>query len=189
MMHKSLYFYSTALAALLLCLAAPAAAEWLVTDDGARIETRGPWKVVGSSVVFTQTNGTLASLRAARVDLEASTSESSAGNSPAPTPTLVAAAAEPPRPVMVLTDYDVAGYYPSPVDEDPEAKQGAEEESSSSSLFVNQWDEVKDPTDYDSVEIVGTVVRHEKNGFAISYTKDDPEVRRLVEDVAAIVSA
>ena len=37
-------------------------------------------------------------------------------------------------------------------------------------------------------EIVGTVVRHEKSGFAIAYTKDDPEVRRLVEDVAAIVA-
>jgi hypothetical protein len=60
-----------ALAALLL--AAPAArADWLVTRAGARVETQGAWKVKGKLVVFTQRDGTLASLRLAEVDLAAS---------------------------------------------------------------------------------------------------------------------
>ena len=37
-------------------------------------------------------------------------------------------------------------------------------------------------------EVVGTVVRHTENGFAISYPTLSEEVRRLVDDAAAIVS-
>jgi hypothetical protein len=35
--------------------------------------------------------------------------------------------------------------------------------------------------------IVGQVVRHVEGGFAIEYSDLDPEVRRLVDDAAAIV--
>lgn len=49
-----------------------AAADTLVTKDGDRIETRGPWKVDGGLVVFERPNGTLASMRLSAVDLEAS---------------------------------------------------------------------------------------------------------------------
>ena len=38
-------------------------------------------------------------------------------------------------------------------------------------------------------ELVGTVARHSASGFAIEYKNLDPEVRRLVHDAAAIVSA
>ena len=37
------------------------------------------------------------------------------------------------------------------------------------------------------LELVGEVVRHTDNGFAIAYKDLDPEIRRLVEDAAAIV--
>lgn len=37
-------------------------------------------------------------------------------------------------------------------------------------------------------EVVGTVVRHTDTGFAISYPTLSEEVRRLVDDAAAIVS-
>jgi hypothetical protein len=37
------------------------------------------------------------------------------------------------------------------------------------------------------LELVGRVVRHSENGFAIEYKVSDPEVQRLVDDVAAIV--
>ena len=37
-------------------------------------------------------------------------------------------------------------------------------------------------------EIVGTVVRHSEQGFAIEYPSLSDEVRRLVEDAAAIVN-
>ena len=38
-------------------------------------------------------------------------------------------------------------------------------------------------------ELVGQVVRQSADGFAIEYTVDSPEVRGLVDDVAAIVAA
>ncbi|MCZ6464312.1 MAG: PilZ domain-containing protein [Proteobacteria bacterium] len=38
-------------------------------------------------------------------------------------------------------------------------------------------------------ELIGEVVRHSENGFAIEYKNLDPEVRRLVDDAAALVSA
>ena len=49
-----------------------AAADWLVTREGGRIETRGPWKEKGKLLVFTTADGNLASLRLSEVDLEAS---------------------------------------------------------------------------------------------------------------------
>lgn len=66
---------ATVLAAALAAGApAPAAADWLVLEDGDRVETHGPWKLEGGGrlVVFTRTDGTLASLRASEVDLPAS---------------------------------------------------------------------------------------------------------------------
>jgi len=62
-------------AALLAALAAaprPAAADWLLTREGARLETRGPWEVKGKLVIFTAMDGTLSSLRVDYVDLDAS---------------------------------------------------------------------------------------------------------------------
>ena len=50
----------------------PAAADWLVMEDGSRVETRGPWSVEGRQVLFTLPNGTLSALRASEVDLPAS---------------------------------------------------------------------------------------------------------------------
>ncbi len=41
----------------------PAAADWIVTTDGERIETRGPWEVKGRLVVMTLADGELASMR------------------------------------------------------------------------------------------------------------------------------
>lgn len=62
------------IAALLAALgmAPPASGDLLVTRDGSRIETQGPWEVRGRLVVFTRTDGVLASMRLREVDLEAS---------------------------------------------------------------------------------------------------------------------
>lgn len=62
------------IAALLAALgmAPPVSGDLLVTRDGSRIETRGPWEVRGRLVVFTRTDGMLASIRLREVDLEAS---------------------------------------------------------------------------------------------------------------------
>ena len=48
---------ATALAAM------PAAGDWLVTNEGKQIETRGPWEVKGRQVIFTLPNGQLSALR------------------------------------------------------------------------------------------------------------------------------
>lgn len=96
------------LAALLGLAALPAGADWLVTRQGGRVETRGPWEVKGKLVVFRTMDNTLSSLRLAEVDLEASrkaTEEAVRARSEA-----AAAPAKPPvkKPsVLVLTDKDV----------------------------------------------------------------------------------
>jgi hypothetical protein len=59
-------------AALSTALPRPAAADWLITREGARVETHGPWQVKGKVVVFTSADGALSSLRVAQVDLDAS---------------------------------------------------------------------------------------------------------------------
>ncbi len=40
----------------------------------------------------------------------------------------------------------------------------------------------------DPIELVGQVVRHTPEGFAIEFKDADPGVRRFVDDVAAIVA-
>jgi hypothetical protein len=93
------------LAALLALLALPAGADWLVTREGARIETRGTWKIQGKLVVFTRADGTLASVRADQLDLEASAKVTAAAQSRAEKPPV---RTEAPRrkSVVVLTDKD-----------------------------------------------------------------------------------
>lgn len=60
------------LAAAALLPASAAFADVLVTRDGARIETSGPWEVRGRLLVFSRADGSLASLRLDEVDLERS---------------------------------------------------------------------------------------------------------------------
>ena len=56
----------------LLLVVPPASADVLVTRDGQRIETDGPWEVKGRQVVFTNTAGVLSVVRLSEIDLEAS---------------------------------------------------------------------------------------------------------------------
>lgn len=55
-----------------LCLGGTASADWLVTRQGSRVETRGAWEVKGKLVVFRTPAGELSSLRLSEVDLDAS---------------------------------------------------------------------------------------------------------------------
>ena len=82
------------LALLLVALAgAPALSEVLVTVDGDRIETQGPWEVKGRRIQFTDVHGTLRSLSRSAVDLEAS--EAASAPAPEPAPPAAPAAAAP----------------------------------------------------------------------------------------------
>lgn len=89
---------------LTLVMALPAGADWLVTHDGARVETKGPWKVKGSQVIFTLPNGTLSVLRKSEVDLDASAVATAQSQKPEATETVEE---KPQASVLVLTNKDI----------------------------------------------------------------------------------
>lgn len=93
--------------ALLFPLATAAHADWLVTRDGARIETEGAWEVEGRRVIFTLPNGTLSALRLSEVDLEKSRAATEEAKNPPPAETEAKPEAPKPEPVLVLTDKDI----------------------------------------------------------------------------------
>jgi hypothetical protein len=84
----------------------PLRADWIVTRQGERFEIQGTWQLKGKLIVFTLPNGALSSMRADRVDVDASkqATEQAKQQAAAPPP---AAKAEPKRKaVIVLTDKD-----------------------------------------------------------------------------------
>ncbi|MEZ5313282.1 MAG: hypothetical protein R2862_06295, partial [Thermoanaerobaculia bacterium] len=149
-------------AALLVTLslaAGPVLADWLVTKDGARIETQGPWKVDGRRVIFTMPNGTLSAIRADEIDLD----QSAVATSEARMPAAVATPREPVKkePVLRLTEKDIP---PSPVFDDPDAAKDDKEkaEDPTSALEVISWEKTEKPSG-DGVEIFGTIRNNGKN--------------------------
>lgn len=136
-----------------LVAAAPAAADWLVTRDGGRIETRGAWKVADRQVLFTQPNGTLSSIRLDEVDLDQSAMETRRAVEAANAPP--AAPAKAPEPVLRLTDKDLP---PVRESEEGEAVAGADESEKklSSGLEVGTWERAASPGG-DGIEIFGSV--------------------------------
>ncbi len=121
-----------AVAALTLA-ALPAAADWLVTRDGGRVETDGAWEVKGRLVVFNLADGTLSSMRLDQVDLEASRqatrrAEAAASRPAAADPAPAAARkAEKPRRQITTADVGRGAYRPPPPESgDGEADDAAE---------------------------------------------------------------
>jgi hypothetical protein len=132
-------------------LAGPLAADWLVLEDGTRLETRGSWDQRGKLLVFTNTDGTLVSLRLEEVDLEASQRLTEEAARP-PKAKPKAPAAEP-KAVLVLTDADVR----RGVAVDVEA--GDEDEATSveqERLVVTDWQE-SSLGDEEGTRITGTL--------------------------------
>lgn len=142
-------------------LAAPAAADWLKTREGALVETRGGWKVKGSTVVFTAANGTLSSLRLSEVDLDASavvTFESRERDEQ--TEEVVAPRVEAARePVLVLTNKDIprAGtvFEDAGAGED-ETETGTSGKGTSEPVTVISWRPV-DSEGAEGLELHGTL--------------------------------
>ncbi len=132
-------------AALLTALLLPgsAAADWLVTRDGSRLETRGPWELQGKLVIFRLADGTLSSLRLDIVDLEASESASEEARRGAAKSAPQQAPPPPTRAVLVLTDDDVAHAARADAPAAP-TEEAVEEEAER--LTVPSWEEVDDPT-------------------------------------------
>lgn len=129
-------------------LSSPAKADWLVTRDGARVETRGPWQVKGKLIVFQAADGKLASLRASEVDLEESrlaTDDAVRAKEAA-----VAAAQKPTVPrkasVRSITDKDVrqvAAANPAAAAPAEKAADAAAPESAESPVSVASWERIE----------------------------------------------
>jgi hypothetical protein len=139
---------SALLLAATLLAAAPASADWLVTHQGGKVETKGPWKVKGKLVVFTLPDGKLSSLRLTEVDLDASrrtTEEAVAAVAAA----LAAPPPERPKPKeakVILTDKDFQRAAPSPAPPtSEETKEGAAAPKGAGEVVVTSWERVQDP--------------------------------------------
>lgn len=159
-------FLLSLLAASLLSFGSAASADWLVTNDGATLETAGAWEVRGKMVIFTSPSGVLSSLPLSEVNLEASevyTVEKTRVAAGAPE----AEAQVRPRAVMVLTDADVRH-----VDPDTPTDEAAEELTTSapaalsgeagSNLVVTEWKENFN-IDENSVEVTGSLRNSGRN--------------------------
>jgi hypothetical protein len=176
-----------ALAALLT--AVPVAADWLVTREGGRVETKGPWAVKGKLVVFKTADGKLSSLRLADVDLDASrrvTEEAVAAEAQA--------AAEPSKPaerkksVRVITDKDVRpAAPPAAAATQPTAGETGEAAAAAGpttgpGVVVGSWSQSKHPKD-NSVVIDGTLQN------ASSATAADLKLKVLIFDESGSLMA
>ena len=183
--------------AMLLALPATAVADWLVTQDGARIETKGPWQVKGRQVVFTLPNGTLSAMRVSEVDLDASTAATQAANNPAPAAASQAPRAEPARdPVLVLTNKNVAAAAIPPAAEEGGGASEAQAQPrprppGSAAVDVVTW-ESRDSQDVDGLEIVGTLRNSGveiATNINVSVTVVDQERAPLYETTAFLRSS
>lgn len=154
-----------AAAAICLCVAAlspaaPARADWLVTNDGGKVETRGPWKVDGKRVVFTLKDGTLSSLRLTEVDLDASRQATTAMAEEAKAAKAAAAAEAAPvkKSVRSLTDKDFVRPPAPPKDDAKEgdAKPAPDSTTAPGAVKVVDWKQSHNQ-DTHALEITGSV--------------------------------
>lgn len=92
-----------------LALCRPAAGDWLVTDEGDRIETRGSWEVQGRLVLFHTPSGMFSSIAANTVDLDKSAALTESMKRAGEAAKVAAPEKAAPRPKAryVLTDADV----------------------------------------------------------------------------------
>lgn len=137
-------------------LLVPAAADWLVTRAGDRIETAGPWRVENRLVVFQRPDGTWASMRLSEIDLEASerlTRElAERARSPEAEP------APPPRQVIArLTEKELPPVGPEAAPgAEPSGEAAAGEAPKPEALQIVTWREVGGP-ERTGTEFVGDV--------------------------------
>ncbi len=153
-------------------LAADAArADWLVTRDGARLETKGPWKVDGRRVLFTLPNGALSTIRTDEVDLDQSALVTTQAREALAAPAPIALPKK--EPVLRLTEKDIPPMTGADLEASEEAsgaagKTGTAATTATASdtkkdepaaLEVISWEKTENATG-DGLEIFGTI----KNG-------------------------
>lgn len=157
-----------------LSLPGAAPADWLVTRDGARFETKGPWKVDGRRVLFTMPNGDLSTIRADEVDLDQSALVTTQAKEAlaAPAPTALAKK----EPVLRLTEKDIPPMTGADLEASDEASAtagrtgtaatpGDPKKEEASKLEVISWEKTENATG-DGVEIFGTI----RNGSTSNIT-------------------
>jgi hypothetical protein len=166
---------------LALGLLLPAAGDWLVTRDGQRVETDGPWRVEDRLIVFTQKDGTLASVRRSSIDLEASERLTREMAERARAPREATAQEEPRTATIRLTEEDLppAGRLSGPEgeSENGQGNDGDEEEQADESLQVTSWDEVegRDGAGLAFVGEVRNITEHTALGLGVEVILYDAE--------------
>lgn len=154
------------LAALCGLAGLPASADWLVTREGAKVETKGPWEVKGKLVVFHLADGSLSSLRLTEVDLDAShKATEEALRAKAEAEQAKGKPAEKKAPVLVVTDKDVRHVDPATAAATPAAGEPA----ATDTLAVANWDRTPDPGD-GHVVITGSLVNSSTSTTATGIT-------------------
>lgn len=129
----------------------PARADWLVTKEGGRVETKGPWQMKGKLVVFTRADdGALASLRTSEVDLDASAKATADAKvqATAPPPPVVQQ-----KKLAVLTDKDFRKPAPAGGADAPDSAPAA---ARSGPLVVSDWKRVDSPSG-DGIAVEGSI--------------------------------
>lgn len=146
---------ATALLILLLA-ASPGAADWLVTRDGGRVETQGPWQVKGKLVVFTPPNGTLSSLRLTEVDLDASARATEEARAQAEKPPEEKPRPRPKEATIVITD---ANFRRPEAETAPAAVEPADkpEPVEPGPVTVSSWRQVE-RTEGDGLDLYGVLL-------------------------------
>src|SRR3954454_1386958 len=142
MSHRNGIVHGAALLGLLILgtAALPARADWLVTRDGGRVETKGAWQMKGELGVLPRAaDGALASLRASEVDRDASAKATADAKVKAEAPPPVEV---PQKKIAVLTDKDFRKPTP-PAEAGGEAPKNAP--ARSGRLVVNNWKKLDRP--------------------------------------------
>ena len=153
------------IAAITLFLVGPVRADWLVTEDGRRIETQGSWEERGELLVFHLADGTLASMRKSKVDLEESARVTQAAMEQDKQPAEAPPSA-PEKAVFVLTDADVGHVRDrGPIDPPVEGEQVSETAPPQNPVEVSGWRSA-DLDSGDGMVITGTARNLSQNTVA-----------------------
>lgn len=180
-----------------LCLVGSAAADWIVTTDGERIETRGPWTVDGRLIQLTLKNGELASMRVSSVDLEASrrlTESAAASAEEGETPPKKTTAEPPRRAKISLTDKDFTTirrprYTEGSEATEAEGETGEEASGEATALAVIASEDAQDPEG--GTVLSGILANRSRNAVAnvtLTVRLFDVEDQLLAETVAELSS-
>lgn len=164
-------------------------ADWLVTTDGGRIETKGPWRVEGRRVLYTTPGGTLAAVRLSAVDLDASAVATAQAKEERTEVKDVSPSTE--KPVLVLKGRDVPRSLAS-VSRSSDSAEAADSDNDSGGVEVTRWDdvtpageevrirgEVKNGTPDQLTTVNIQVTLYDESGNSIAKRVTSPQVKTM----------